>query len=341
MQDTTSPTLATATDVPFGLNALSLRPRKSPQAVQVLAIADATGSSGPFALGISQILSALSEQLPQRIAKVDFGLVASRDQDIGERDEALLSGGDGAALQHAVATIRFDGGGDSDETHFWSIRDAMGYAWDDGPMRRRAIVLLGSSHSKPVPGMTLEQLALELMRRRIAIFVVAPASTNLRRLAELTDGLFFELSNAPASHEVDRLVQRLTASMTQTLTGGGAVRTFSRITDRQRDRAWADHTATQHYLYATTRSGSHLLRIAGRYGIIGEEYRIFAVEVVGDVVLGLRSPSDVPMLVEHLLHRKGAACRELTRNVLEYLSPLFDPHFVPPPRDERYYDLDP
>lgn len=219
MQDAVTPTPAT-TDAPFGLSALGVRPRKSPQAVQVLSIADATGSSGPFARGISQILSALSERLPQHIAKVDFGLVASRDADIGESDETLLSGGDGAALQHAVARLHFDGGGDADETHFWSVRDALGYSWDEGPMRRRAIVLLGSSDSKPIPGMTLEQLALELMRRRIAVFVVAPSTTNLRRLAELTDGLFFELSNDPAAHEVQRLVQRLTASMTQTLTGG-------------------------------------------------------------------------------------------------------------------------
>jgi hypothetical protein len=58
------------------------------------------------------------------------------------------------------------------------------------------------------------------MRQRIAVFVVAPATANLRRLAELTDGLYFELSNDPAAQEVQSLVTRLTASMTQTLTGG-------------------------------------------------------------------------------------------------------------------------
>lgn len=44
-------------------------------------------------------------------------------------------------------------------------------------------------------------------------------NTNLKRLAELTDGLIFELSDDPALQEVQRLVQRLTASMTQTLSG--------------------------------------------------------------------------------------------------------------------------
>lgn len=99
-------TQTTGTDAPFGLSALRVRPRKSPQAVQVLAIAGATGSSGPFAQGIAQILHALAERLPQHIAKVDFGLVASRDADIGETDEALLSGSGGAALQQALARRR-------------------------------------------------------------------------------------------------------------------------------------------------------------------------------------------------------------------------------------------
>ena len=97
----------------------------------------------------------------------------------------------------------------------------MGYGWDEGPMRRKAILLIGSSDSKPIPGMTLDQLVLELMRRRIAVFVVAPRETNLRQLAELTDGLFFELSNDPSAQEVERLIGRLTASMTQTLSSAG------------------------------------------------------------------------------------------------------------------------
>ena len=54
----------TPCDAPFGLTPQSLRPRKSPQAVQVLAIADATGSSGPFARGITHILQALATSLP-------------------------------------------------------------------------------------------------------------------------------------------------------------------------------------------------------------------------------------------------------------------------------------
>jgi hypothetical protein len=214
---------------PFGLSPQSLRPRKSPQAVQVLAIADATGSSGPFAAGITHILRALARTLPERIASVRFGLTASRDADIGERDEQLLADGDGAALQQALARLIFTGGGDADETHFWSVRDALAYPWEEGPMRRRAIVLLGSSDSKPVPGMTIDALVLELMRRRIAVFVVAPTETNLRRLAELTDGLFFELSNDPSEQEVQRLIARLTASMTQTLSGGGSSAAASKV----------------------------------------------------------------------------------------------------------------
>lgn len=206
---------------PFGLTAQSLRPRKSPQAVQVLAIADATGSSGPFARGISHILDALATSLPERIASVRFGLVASRDADCGEHDETLLADGDASALQQAAQRIRFVGGDDADETHFWSVRDALGYGWADGPMRRKAILLIGSSDSKPIPGMTLEQLVIELARQRIAVFVVAPRETNLRQLAELTDGLFFELSNDPSAEEVQRLIARLTASMTQTLSAAG------------------------------------------------------------------------------------------------------------------------
>ena len=210
-----------AADTPYGLSPQSLRPRKSPQAVQVLAIADATASSRPFSRGIVHVLNALADALPQRISSVRFGLVASRDADCGQTDEQLLSNGDGAALGDACGRIRFVANDDEDETHFWSVRDALGYAWDEGPMRRKAILLLGSSDSKPIPGMTLDALVLELMRRRIAVFVVAPAGTNLKRLAELTDGLFFELSNDPSEQEVQRLISRLTASMTQTLSAAG------------------------------------------------------------------------------------------------------------------------
>ena len=49
--------------------------------------------------------------------------------------------------------------------------------------------------------------------------MVAPPDTNLKVLAELTDGLFFDLSNDPSPDEVRRLTQRLTSSMTATLTG--------------------------------------------------------------------------------------------------------------------------
>jgi hypothetical protein len=213
--------MTTQVAAPFGLTPQNLRPRRSPQSVQVLCIADATGSSGPFGRGITHILQSLGEELPRRIAAVQYGLVASRDQDIGERDETLLADGDGAALREAAGRLAFDGGGDAEETHFWSVNDALrSYPWAEGPMRRKAIVLIGSSDSKPVPGTTLDQLVLELLNRRIAVFVVAPAATNLRQLAELTDGLFFELSNEPSAAEVQRLIGRLTASMTQTLSAG-------------------------------------------------------------------------------------------------------------------------
>jgi len=205
---------------PFGQNLAASRPRKSPQVAQVCCIADATGSSEPFARGTEQILQALAAELPQRIAQVRFGLVASRDQDCGERDEQLLTEGDAAAMHEAIGRIRYIGGDDPDETHFWSVADALNtYPWEEGPMRRKAIVLLGSSHSKPLPGMTLDQLVLALAGRRITVFVVCPREANLKQLAELTDGLYFELSNEPSPEEVRRLTQRLTASMTQTLSG--------------------------------------------------------------------------------------------------------------------------
>lgn len=220
----TAPQGATASDTPprnpFGQNLAATRTRKSPQVVQVCCIADATGSSEPFARGTEQVLQALASELPQRIAQVRFGLVASRDQDCGERDEQLLIDGDANAMRDAIGRVRYIGGDDADETHFWSVADALkSYPWEEGPMRRKAIVLLGSSHSKPVPGMTLDQLVLGLANRRITVFVVCPKEANLRQLAELTDGLYFELSNEPSAEEVSRLTQRLTASMTQTLSG--------------------------------------------------------------------------------------------------------------------------
>ena len=222
MQTTATTNTTNAAAAPFGLNLNAVRQRKSPQAVQLLCIADATGSSVPFARGMTHVMSSIAAALPERLARVRFGLVASRDVDCGEHDDAMLTDGDAQALQHAAGRIEFRGGVDADETHFWSVRDALGgYPWEEGPMRRRAILLMGSSDSKPIPGMSLEQLVLQLGEKRIAVFVVAPRDANLKQLAELTDGLYFELSNDPSAQEVDRLIQRLTASMTQTLTSGG------------------------------------------------------------------------------------------------------------------------
>ena len=215
---------------PFGQNLNATRARKSPQILQVCAIADATGSSEPFARGTEQILEALAKDLPQFIAQVRFGLVASRDQDCGEHDEQLLVDGDATAMREAIVRLDYRGGLDDPETHFWSVRDALnGYPWDNGPMRRKAIVLLGSSDSKPVPGLSMDQLAMAVASRRITVFVVCPHDANLRQLAELTDGLWFELSNAPSAEEVLRLTQRLTASMTQTLSGGVAGNTVAEV----------------------------------------------------------------------------------------------------------------
>ena len=225
MQLSSSPSSPSTSQTPnpFGQNLGAARARKSPQMVQVCCIADATGSSEPFARGTEQILQALANDLPQRIAQVRFGLVASRDVDCGEKDEQLLVDGDSPAMREAISRIRYIGGEDADETHFNSVCDAMsGYPWDEGPMRRKAIVLLGSSDSKPVPGMTLDDLVIGLANRRITVFVICPREANLKQLAELTDGLYFELSNEPSAEEVKRLTQRLTASMTQTLSAAAA-----------------------------------------------------------------------------------------------------------------------
>lgn len=222
--DTTNSTPSPAAAQPFGLSSLNVKPRKSPQLVQVVNICDATGSSAKFTVGINAILHAQANELPQRLAQVSFGLVASRDVDCGESDETLLCNGSYAELHSAVDKIKYIGGADADETHFWSVRDAVtGYSWDEGPMRRKAIVLIGSSDSKPLPDMTLDQLVMQLANKRITVFVVAPRDANLKMLAEMTDGLYFELSNEPSASEVQRLIQRLTASMTQTLSAAPAV----------------------------------------------------------------------------------------------------------------------
>jgi len=65
----------------------------------------------------------------------------------------------------------------------------------------------------------LQALALALADRRVIVFVVCPRETNLKQLAELTDGLFFELSNKPSPEEMRRLTRSLTSSIPPTLSG--------------------------------------------------------------------------------------------------------------------------
>lgn len=193
--------------------------------LNVLAVVDATGSSGPFSAGIVSLSSQFSNRLPAALPAVDFGLCISRDLEYdADAIHIALTNATVQEFDRAVGQIVFDGGGDDDETFLDAIVHSLDhYPFSYSAGSRRVIIFFGSSSSKPTrDGKGVAEVAQDIQRKGIRLFVVATAGSNMHELATQSGGFSFELSNIPAASEVERVCRALTASVTNLALGGGS-----------------------------------------------------------------------------------------------------------------------
>lgn len=91
------------------------------------------------------------------------------------------------------------------------------------------------------------------------------------------------------------------------------------ISNEQRDNAFEKATEQQRFLYADPESGSRLLTISSKYGLSERDvYFKFAV-LVGDVILGLRSRSELPSELSKTLGIDTEKAVRITGDLIDFI----------------------
>lgn len=192
---------------------------KSLSSIQAVFAIDATGSGLQFADATTKIQSQIAIELPKHVKELRCGQYLLRDSDYDPADAALvlnLKDGTPNELITAAQLITFEGGGDDDET----FKDGIVHFFDHYPLdfnagTRRVYVMTASSNSKPPKnGMTDDQLAQLFIDHGVLFIVIATPGSNMHDLAKKAGGLSFTLDTTPSVADVDQVIKRLAASMT-------------------------------------------------------------------------------------------------------------------------------
>lgn len=107
------------------------------------------------------------------------------------------------------------------------------------------------------------------------------------------------------------------------------------ITKEQFNEAYSKASPAQQYL--CSESGGALLEIAKKYSLDKEAYKNFAI-TIGAVVLNFSPKTDLPKLLVSEVGLDEITALKMTGDLLDFLEPLTDPNWQPPP--ESVYDED-
>lgn len=198
---------------------------KKPIAASILVFDDLSGSSQTWGVAIEQVTENMVSALEASLAKVTWGYLGMRDQDVGEEDEPRLEEGTGTELLREQKAATREGGGDPDETFAWSVERAeQYYPFGGGSEVSKAMIVFETSSTKLLKsGRSLRDLGAALAKRRIYLFVVGTPGSNMKEMSQGAGqyGFFFELDANPGTREANKLAERLTATIKSSI-GPGA-----------------------------------------------------------------------------------------------------------------------
>ena len=198
---------------------------KIPAQVHVAILIDATGSSGPFAQGICRTSEHILRGVEAKAAKVVCTVQIHRDEDYGQMPCTLLSAGSVAEALDEIGRISFEGGGVAEETHAAAVLRALNsVAWiANSRMAHDAMVLMTSSESKPVAGVSFSDIGKRIQQQGILFYHVGEPTPNLKAMTDAAKGMTIPLSNNPDAGECACVAAKCAASITASVSRGATV----------------------------------------------------------------------------------------------------------------------
>jgi hypothetical protein len=190
---------------------------KVPVRVKLYLGVDGTGSTEPFAEGAARTAEGILSPVEAKAAGVLCSVFRCGDQEWREPVVTLcenLSPRDAIA---AVRSIKFEGGGDAEETHLLNFSDILNVIPPAEPCERNAFVAITTASSKPLAGQSPTDLGQEFRARDIIVCVVGQQCALLKEFVQAAGGFYFELSNDPRADELARVAAKVAASITASL----------------------------------------------------------------------------------------------------------------------------
>jgi Ca-activated chloride channel family protein len=179
------------------INALQFRGPK----VDVLFVLDATGSMQPQIDGVRRGIADFAKQLSERGLDERVGLVAFRDEKVGEKPQVLKFNGDCftneyAEFQRAVSDVSAAGGGDDPESSYDALRLAARQPFRKQATRVLLLITDAPPHLPDRVTQSIEEVRLELKNSGISqlhIVVNARDLQDYAPLQQMSRGEVFEL----------------------------------------------------------------------------------------------------------------------------------------------------
>jgi hypothetical protein len=196
-----------------------------PTRVHAALCVDATGSSLPFSKGIVLTAQFLLHAMSAAVAEVRCSLQIHRDSDYGEHPILLTSNSSIDATLYELKRVTFEGGGDEEETHASAVVQALDtMPWiANRTSGRDVMILTTSSETKPVPGLSFQDIGHRIRSQNILFYHVGEQTPGLKTICDTAGGYSLPLSNTPDEAECRRAAAACVSSITASIASGATV----------------------------------------------------------------------------------------------------------------------
>ncbi len=202
------------------------RKPKLPTSVYMVVDNDSTGSTEPYAHAIPILFEKVGTALQEQISEIRYDLWTHGDLDEAQQPIQLARQ---VALAEALTPLKsviYGGGGDPPESHADQIENLLAVTpWPVDLLGSRNVLLmfLTDDTKPPRSGKTMRQIGKECKDRRVFPFLVCQETPSLREFVEAADGFLIPISTAPDDNEIRKVVSKLTATITATVSRGATI----------------------------------------------------------------------------------------------------------------------
>ncbi|MBN1516001.1 hypothetical protein JXA32_05485 [Candidatus Sumerlaeota bacterium] len=194
--------------------------------VDLAVTVDRTGSSERFQSGIGAAYEIIASQVAAKARDVKCWVQTHGDLDEGQEIIMHTDAGTPEQAIDDIKKISYGGGGDPPEHHLDAIESLLDRVpWTADPSRARgAIVAFMTADTKPAKsGVSAGDLGMLIKDKGILLYLICEPTPMLQELADLAEGLVFQISNDPDPDELQRIAEQLAASIVVTVSSGGTV----------------------------------------------------------------------------------------------------------------------